>query len=129
MTDPRIEHVLSRFTGVQRIGDIIIASADCPLPDCLSNRAVDSGVPASPSGAVTIGYDEDRNALTAWCFHFCWPHEILAAVGLTEDALQLETVASRGCEVCGASLEGRRPQTRTCSPQCRLRLHRSRAAA
>lgn len=32
----------------------------------------------------------------------------------------------RACVVCGGSLEGRRPQTRTCSPACRAEASRLR---
>ena len=35
----------------------------------------------------------------------------------------------RECAVCGASLEGRRPDARTCSPRCRQRLRRHGTAS
>ena len=34
--------------------------------------------------------------------------------------------APRRCEACGASLEGRRRQTRYCSPTCRARAYDAR---
>lgn len=36
--------------------------------------------------------------------------------------MRAETVTRR-CVVCGGLLDGRRPQTRTCSARCRQRLH------
>jgi predicted nucleic acid-binding Zn ribbon protein len=38
------------------------------------------------------------------------------------------TVSRRACEGCGASLEGRRRQTRTCSDRCRQNVSRKRRA-
>lgn len=35
----------------------------------------------------------------------------------------VERPPTRVCATCGASLEGRRPQTRYCSPTCRARAH------
>lgn len=38
--------------------------------------------------------------------------------------MSVTLLASRSCEGCGGSLEGRRPQARTCSPKCRQKVSR-----